>query len=132
MSNEEPVTVKGPRAVEPERERAVLVGIDRPGAPWPLASSLDELARLVNTAGADAVAVTSQRLAAPNPRTFVGSGKAIEIAELARSCDAQLIVFDDELSPSQQANLEKAVDRDVKIIDRTVIEIGRASCRERV
>ncbi len=121
MSNEEPVTVKGPRAVEPERERAVLVGIDRPGAPWPLASSLDELARLVNTAGADAVAVTSQRLAAPNPRTFVGSGKAIEIAELARSCDAQLIVFDDELSPSQQANLEKAVDRDVKIIDRTAL-----------
>ena len=88
MSNEEPVTVKGPRTVEPERERAVLVGIDRPGAPWPLASSLDELARLVDTAGADAVAVTSQLLAAPNPRTFVGSGKAIEIAELARSCDA--------------------------------------------
>ena len=47
------------------RERAILVGIDRPGSPWPVDSSLEELARLVDTAGADVVATTTQRLEAP-------------------------------------------------------------------
>ena len=76
------------------RERAILVGIDRPGSPWPVDSSLEELARLVDTAGADVVATTTQRLNAPNPRTFVGSGKAEEIAELCRAHAADLVVFD--------------------------------------
>ena len=73
------------------RERAILVGIDRPGSPWPVDSSLEELARLVDTAGADVVATTTQRLNAPNPRTFVGSGKAEEIAELCRAHAADLV-----------------------------------------
>ena len=103
------------------RERAILVGIDRPGSPWPVDSSLEELARLVDTAGADVVATTIQRLNAPNPRTFVGSGKAEEIAELCRAHAADLVVFDDELTPSQQSNLERTVDRDVKVIDRTAL-----------
>ena len=103
------------------RERAILVGIDRPGSPWPVDSSLEELARLVDTAGADVVATTTQRLSAPNPRTFVGSGKAEEIAELCRAHAADLVVFDDELTPSQQSNLERTVDRDVKVIDRTAL-----------
>ena len=106
---------------EARRERAVLVGVDRPGLSWPLASSLAELERLVDTAGADVVATTTQKLDAPNPRTFVGSGKAEEIAELARAHAADLVVFDDELTPSQQSNLEKAVGRDVKVIDRTAL-----------
>jgi len=103
------------------RERAILVGIDRPGSPWPVDSSLEELARLVDTAGADVVATTTQRLSAPNPRTFVGSGKAEEIAELCRAYAADLVVFDDELTPSQQSNLERTVDRDIKVIDRTAL-----------
>ena len=103
------------------RERAILVGIDRPGSPWPVDSSLEELARLVDTAGADVVATTTQRLNAPNPRTFVGSGKAEEIAELCRAHAADLVVFDDELTPSQQSNPERTVDRDVKVIDRTAL-----------
>lgn len=102
-------------------ERAVLVGIEWPGSPWPAQSSLDELARLVDTAGPEVVATTTQRLDAPNPRTFVGSGKAAEIAEMCRAYAADVVVFDDELTPSQQANLEKIVDRDVKIIDRTAL-----------
>ena len=106
---------------EERRERAVLVGVDRPGAAWPLASSLAELERLVDTAGADVVAVTSQRLEAPNPKTFIGTGKAEEVADLARAHAADLVVLDDELTPSQQANLEKAVGRDVKVIDRTAL-----------
>lgn len=107
--------------IEERRERAVLVGVERPGSSRAAASSLDELTRLVDTAGADAVATTTQKLDAPNPRTFVGSGKAEEIGELARAHAADLVVFDDELTPSQQANIEKIVGKDVKVIDRTAL-----------
>ncbi len=103
------------------RERALLVGVERPDQPWPLESSLDELARLVDTAGAYVVATTSQKLDAPNARTFVGSGKAQEIAELARANQCDVVVFDDELTPSQQSNLEKIVGKNVKVIDRTAL-----------
>ena len=110
MSEFESVITRGMTPVSEERrEKAVLVGVDRPGASWPLASSLAELERLVGTAGADVAAVTTQKLDAPNPRTFVGSGKAEEVAELARAHAADLVVFDDELTPSQQSNLEKVV-----------------------
>ncbi len=122
MSEFESVITRGMTTVaEQRRERAVLVGVDRPGTTWPLASSLAELERLVDTAGADVVATTSQRLEAPNPKTFVGTGKAEEVAALARANAADLVVFDDELTPSQQANLEKIVGKDVKIIDRTAL-----------
>lgn len=122
MTEFESVITRGMAPViEERRERAVLVGVDRPGTTWPLASSLAELERLVDTAGADVVASTTQKLDAPNPRTFVGSGKAEEVAELARAHAADLVVFDDELTPSQQANLEKVVGRDVKVIDRTAL-----------
>lgn len=104
-----------------QAERAILVGIDRPGSAWSLHDTLAELERLAWTAGAETVAVTTQKLDAPNPRTFVGSGKAGEIAELCRTFDADLVVFDDELTPSQQSNLEKIVGKDVKVIDRTAL-----------
>lgn len=103
------------------RERALLVGIDRPGASVDMHTSLEELARLAHTAGADAVATVTQRLRSPNPATFVGSGKVAEIAERARAERVDVIIIDDELSPSQQSNLEKAVDRSVKVIDRTAL-----------
>lgn len=106
---------------EEAKERAILVGVDRPDDDWPVESSLEELARLIETVGATVVATTTQRLNAPNPRTFIGSGKAREIAEMCRAHSADLVVFDDELSPSQQSNLEKTVDREVKIIDRTAL-----------
>lgn len=122
MTEFESVINHGPvTCAEEERERAILVGVERPGAAWPLESSLAELARLADTAGADVVATTTQKLDAPNPRTFVGSGKAAEIADLARAYSADLVIFDDELSPSQQSNLEKTVDKSVKIIDRTAL-----------
>lgn len=122
MTGFESVVSRGPKTLaEQRRERAVLVGVDRPSNEWPVESSLAELERLADTAGADVVAVTTQKLEAPNPKTFVGTGKAREIADLARSCAADLVIFDDELSPSQQANLEKVVDKDVKVIDRTAL-----------
>lgn len=103
------------------REKAVVVGVDRPGTLWPTEASLAELERLLDTAGADVVAETTQKLSALNPRTFVGSGKAEEIAELCRSYGADMVVFDDELTPSQQSNLERVVGKDVKVIDRTAL-----------
>lgn len=103
-------------------ERAILVGIQLKGDDAStLTSSLEELARLTDTAGAEVVATTYQKLDAPNPRTFVGSGKAEEIAEMCHAYAADIVIFDDELTPSQQSNLEKAVPKDVKVIDRTAL-----------
>ena len=87
----------------------------------PTESSLAELERLAQTAGAEVVATTFQRLESPNPRTFIGSGKVDEVAQLCRSYAADLVIFDDELTPSQQSNLEKQVGKNIKIIDRTAL-----------
>lgn len=122
MSEFEAVITRGPRTKSEERrERAVLVGVDRPGLAWALDSSLAELERLADTAGANTVAVATQKLDTPNPRTFIGIGKAEEVAQLCRAHAADLVIFDDELTPSQQSNLEKIVGKDVKVIDRTAL-----------
>lgn len=106
---------------EEEQERAILVGIDRPMSTWKLEDTLDELERLAHTAGAIAVGRTTQKLETPNSRTFVGSGKAEEIADLCRALAADIVIFDDELTPSQQSNMEKIVGKGVKVIDRTAL-----------
>ena len=80
---------------------------------------LDELAQLVDSAGADVVGRVVQRRDAPDPATFVGRGKAEEIAALSRSLDADTVVFDDELTPAQHRNLEKLFGRTA--IDRTAV-----------
>ena len=102
-------------------ERAILVGIDRGNADWPLRESMAELERLANTAGAEVVHTMSQRLAAPNPRTFIGAGKAEELARCVHDLHADVVILDDELSPSQQSNLERIVGKPVKVIDRTAL-----------
>jgi GTP-binding protein HflX len=102
------------------RERIVLVGVVLPGADVEeVEANLDELALLVDTAGADVAARTIQRRTRPDPATFVGRGKAHEVAELAEQVDADTVVFDDELSPAQQRNLEKLFGRTA--IDRTAV-----------
>src|SRR5688572_4996927 len=80
-------------------------------------TALDELALLVDTAGADVVARVMQRRDAPDPATFVGKGKAQELHELSQTVDSDTVVFDEELSPAQQRNLEKILGRTA--IDRT-------------
>ena len=102
-------------------ERAVLVGVALPSSAWRLDDTLAELARLVETDGAVVVGQVTQRLEAPNPRTFIGSGKVEEIAELLKTLNADIVVFDDELSPSQQSNLERAFGKPIKVIDRTAL-----------
>ena len=102
-------------------ERALLVGVEWPGSTWPLEETLAELERLAATAGAQVVATTTQKMSSVNPKTFVGSGKADEIAQLCRIHNIDVVIFDDELSPSQQSNLERIVGKDVKVIDRTAL-----------
>ena len=101
-------------------DRAVLVGVDRGDASWPIEESLAELARLADTAEVQVVAQITQRLDRPHPRTFVGAGKADEIAQTANSLSANLVIFDDELTPSQQLNIENLLP-ETRVIDRTAL-----------
>lgn len=112
-----------PYSTSHEKERAVLVGVDfGPGkSEWPVNTSLDELERLVETDGAVVVGRLTQRLDRPVARTFIGSGKTEELVGLAQRLEANVVVFDDELTPSQQANLERAVGNGIKVIDRTAL-----------
>ena len=102
-------------------ERAILVGVEWRDSSWPLDKSLDELERLADTAGAQVVGRMTQRLETPTPKTFIGSGKVLELKQLVSSLDVDTVIFDDELTPSQQANLEKLIGSPTKIIDRTAL-----------
>jgi GTP-binding protein HflX len=102
------------------RERIILVGVTvPPETPDETEAHLDELALLVDTAGADVVARVQQRRDAPDPATFVGSGKAEELRDLSLEVDSDTVVFDNDLSPAQQRNLEKLLGRTA--IDRTEV-----------
>jgi GTP-binding protein HflX len=102
------------------RERIVLVGVIFDGHDEEETDeSLDELARLIDTAGADEAARMTQRRAAPDPTFFIGKGKVQELKELCLAVDADTVVFDNELSPGQQYNLEKLLGRTA--IDRTAV-----------
>ncbi|HEY8545251.1 MAG TPA: GTPase HflX [Acidimicrobiales bacterium] len=102
------------------REKIVLVGVTLPPeTPEETEASLDELSLLVDTAGADEVGRIVQRRNAPDPPTFVGKGKAEELKELALATDCDTVVFDNELTPAQQYNLEKLLGRTA--IDRTAV-----------
>ena len=102
------------------REKIVLVGVTIPPASvQETEHHLDELALLVDTAGADEAARVVQRRDAPDPATFIGKGKAEELRDLSVAVDADTVVFDDELSPAQSRNLEKILGRTA--IDRTAV-----------
>ena len=102
------------------REKIVIVGVtlddDTDEA---TESSLDELSLLIDTAGADVVARLTQRRDTPDHTWFVGKGKAEELREICLAVDADTVVFDNELSPAQQYNLEKLLGRTA--IDRTAV-----------
>ncbi len=102
------------------RERIVLVGVTGQGqSDEDTQASLDELELLVDTAGADALDRIVQRRDRPDPATYVGRGKVQEIHESALSFDADTVVFDNELSPAQQFNLERILERTA--LDRTAV-----------
>ncbi len=102
------------------RERIVIVGVTFPGSDDETTeASLDELTALIDTAGADVVGRMLQRRDHPDHTWFVGKGKAQELHELCLEVDADTVVFDNELTPGQQYNLEKLLGRTA--IDRTAV-----------
>ena len=102
------------------RERVILVGVTTPPETTEQTEDhLDELALLVDTAGADVVGRIFQRRESPDPATYIGKGKAEELREESLEVDADTVVFDDDLSPAQQRNLEKILGRTA--IDRTEV-----------
>ncbi len=109
------------RSTAPVPERALLVGVDHPRQEWPIAESMAELERLAQTDGAEVVGSYVQRLDHPVPKTFIGSGKVQEIADAVHRLDIDVVIFDDELTPSQQSNLERAIGEPTKVIDRCAL-----------
>jgi GTP-binding protein HflX len=104
--------------VAQSRDRAVLVAIDHGrDALLDVHESLDELHRLADTAGAIVVGRAVQAVRRLQPGTLIGAGKIDEVRQLAKGQGATLVIFDDELSPAQQRNLEKELA--VRVIDRT-------------
>jgi len=105
------------------RERAFLVGAEfkqeRPLLP--VEESLTELARLAETAHLEVVGSTFQRLDRPNSATFIGSGKIEEIKMLLEELEVNVVIFDDELSPRHQRELEKIFGEEIKVLDRTAL-----------
>ncbi len=90
-----------------------------PDGHWPVEESLAELAQLARTAGIGVVGQTTQRLEQPNPATFIGSGKVKDLVAAVTQAAADVVIFDDELSPRHQRELEKALGDQVKLLDRT-------------
>ncbi|GKV46953.1 hypothetical protein SLEP1_g53910 [Rubroshorea leprosula] len=105
-------------------EKAYLVGVERKGDredSFGIEESLKELSQLADTAGLMVVGSTYQKLASPNPRTYIGSGKVAEIKTAIDALDVETVIFDDELSPGQLRNLEKGFGGDVRVCDRTAL-----------
>jgi GTP-binding protein HflX len=116
----------GTISTEAPAERALLVGaqLKLPAAghlSWTLEDSLDELAQLAWTADVAVVGRATQRLQRVNPATFVGTGKLEELQDLKEDLDFNVVIFDDELSPRQQRELERTLGDTVKVLDRTAL-----------
>ena len=120
------VLVGAPNSTQEEQERAFLVGLDSE-------ESLGELARLAETAGAVVVGMMLQKKTRPDTATYIGSGKADELSLAVQAREADIVIFDDELTGVQTRNLEEIL-RGAKVIDRTTLILDifaqRAQSRE--
>jgi len=105
------------------RERAFLVGVEIRGEPalLPLEDSLVELALLADTAGLEVVGQITQKVEHPHVETYIGPGKLEELKALVEETQAQVVVFDNELSPRHLRELEKALGEHVRVLDRTAL-----------
>ena len=107
--------------MENKYSRVAIVGLIAGRAePDEVNISLDELSRLVDTAGGEVIFRMTQQLPSPNPATFIGEGKVYELCLLCRDNEIDVVVFDEELSPSQIRNIEDILG-DVRVIDRTML-----------
>ena len=112
------------------RERVILVGVTTPPETTEQTEDhLDELALLVDTAGADVVGRVFQRRESPDPATYIGKGKATELREESIALDSDTTVFDNDLSPAQQRNLEKALGRTAISRTEVILDIFAQNAR---
>jgi GTP-binding protein HflX len=102
-------------------ERAILVRVNHQRDGWTSESALEELALLCDTAGIQVTGFLTQNLDHPNPRTYVGKGKLDELHEMLDQLDANVVVFDDELTPAQLRNLERHITED-EAVERKVVD----------
>src|SRR5512134_338194 len=118
-------------SLEAPVERAILVGapLKRTNARHQVDEHLEELERLADTAGARVVGTLTQQIDRPNPATYLGKGKLEELGALSSELGASLIIFDDELSPSQGKNIEDAVGQ--RVMDRAEVILDIFATRAR-
>ncbi|MCO4854861.1 MAG: GTPase HflX, partial [Flavobacteriaceae bacterium] len=99
-------------------EKSVLIGVITKAQPEEkMKEYLDELEFLTYTAGGEVLKRFVQRIDVPNPKTYIGTGKMLEVAEFVKEHEIGAVIFDDELSPGQQKNIERELK--CKIVDRT-------------
>jgi GTP-binding protein HflX len=110
-------------------ERAFLVSVALPERPWTSSDPLEELRGLATTAGAIVVGGLTQRRVKINPGSYIGKGKLIELQQQAEAVDADVIIFDNDLSPGQIRNLEKATQ--TKVLDRSELILDIFATRAR-
>jgi GTP-binding protein HflX len=117
-----------------QQERALLVGLElSKGDRWAVADSLDELRELATSAGAEVVDSATQKRDRPDPATFIGSGKAGELVARCKEKGANVVIFDDDLTPAQGRNLSEALGVGIKVLDRTelILDIFAQRARTR-
>lgn len=129
--NDHPSARKAMHATAEQVERAFLVGVQRNSEreKWRGEASLAELALLARTAGAEVVGNVLQQMDAPNPATYIGKGKLDEIKRAAATSGYTMVIFDDQLAPAQQVNLEDALG--VKVLDRATLILDIFAMRAR-
>lgn len=114
---------KIPQPTNLPRERAFVVGVEIHGKKQILSleDSLAELALLADTAGVQVVGELTQKIQTPNLATYIGPGKVAELKALAEETLSEVVIFDDELTPRHQRELERALGRNIRVIDRTTL-----------
>ena len=112
-----------PQPTNPPRERAFLVGVDlyKQKSFLSLQDSLNELALLSDTSGLEVVGELTQKLDRPHVKTYIGPGKVEELRSLVEETLSQVVIFDDELSPRHQRELQEELGRNVRVLDRTAL-----------
>jgi GTP-binding protein HflX len=114
---------KTPHLTTPPRERAFLVGVElyQQKSFLPLEDSLSELTLLADTSGLDVVGELTQKLDKPHVKTYIGPGKVDELKMLVEETTSQVVIFDDELSPRHQRELQLALGKNTRVLDRTAL-----------
>mgnify|MGYP002622770364 CR=1 FL=1 len=121
-----------PRSTDtPPEQRVVLVGLQLHGDDQAFEEPLAELERLAHTAGGTVVGRVLQRRHKPDSKTFIGKGKVLEVAEVARREDAHLVLFDNDLTPAQERNLEESLGVGVVDRSRLILDIFALRARTR-